>query len=36
MRYQRTRRFYPETGRDARHQNPFALQIDACKDIFRC
>jgi len=24
-RYQSTRRFYPETGRDARHQNPFAL-----------
>jgi hypothetical protein len=35
MRHQRTRRLYAETGRDARHQNPFALQIDACKDIFR-
>ena len=35
MRHQRTRRFYAETGRNARHQNPFTLQLDARKDIFR-
>jgi hypothetical protein len=35
MRHQRTRRFYAETGRNASHQNPFTLQLDARKDIFR-
>jgi hypothetical protein len=35
MRHQRTRRFYADTGRNSRHQNPFTLQLDARKDIFR-
>jgi hypothetical protein len=33
MRHQRTSRFYTETRRNPRHQNPFTLEIGACENI---